>query len=91
MADDINEAQAGTLAVAESSDTKADRLDLKVGMRDIGPCKKHISVQISGQDIDALRNLTISEFSKETTVPGFRMGKVPDRLLAKRFKDGSKA
>ncbi|MEZ5952046.1 MAG: trigger factor [Planctomycetaceae bacterium] len=86
MADDINEAQAGTLAVAESSDTKADRLDLKVGMRDIGPCKKHISVQISGQDIDALRNLTISEFSKETTVPGFRMGKVPDRLLAKRFK-----
>jgi len=84
VADDANQDQAGEVALADAGN--ADRLDLKVDIKDVGPCKKHISVTVSADDIEQLRNDTISDLSKETAVPGFRAGKVPERLLAKRFR-----
>ena len=84
MADEANQDQAGEVALAEAGG--ADRLDLNVDIKDVGPCKKHISVTVSAGDIEQLRNDTISDLSRETAVPGFRAGKVPERLLAKRFR-----
>lgn len=65
----------------------ADKLNLKVDIEDIGPCKKHISVTISREDIDALHDMSVEELSAEAQVPGFRTGKVPAKLIEKRFKD----
>ena len=84
VADEANQDQAGEVALAEAGG--ADRLDLNVDIKDVGPCKKHISVTVSAGDIEQLRNDTISDLSRETAVPGFRAGKVPERLLAKRFR-----
>ncbi len=84
---DLEEKGAAQVAVAEAGEEKSkERLDLKVDIKDVGPCKKHIFVTITESDIKQLRDDTIAELSKETAVPGFRAGKVPERLLAKKFR-----
>lgn len=86
---DLDENASSQVAVADSDAGESgeqDRLDLKVDIKEIGPCKKHIFVTISEADIKQLRDDTIAELSKETAVPGFRPGKVPEKLLAKRFR-----
>lgn len=90
MSDNVNqeveENTSSQVAVAESGAEDQGRLDLKVDIKEIGPCKKHIFVTISESDIQQLREDTVSELSKETAVPGFRAGKVPEKLLAKKFR-----
>ncbi len=77
----------GQVAVAEAgTENTPERLDLKVEIEEVGPCKKHVSVTITESDIKKLRDETIAELSRETAVPGFRTGKVPERLLAKKFR-----
>ncbi|MCA8988615.1 MAG: trigger factor [Planctomycetaceae bacterium] len=82
VADDVVDGN-GTddVAVASKSD-----LDLKVEIQDVGPCKKHIAVTITEQDIQQLREETVSDLSREAAIPGFRAGKVPEKLLARRFR-----
>lgn len=85
MNDEATDSQTGGVATAETG-APAESLDLKVNITEVGPCRKHITVQISEQDITDLREKTILEVGKEATVPGFRPGKVPASLLARRFK-----
>jgi len=73
---------AEDVAVAEEN----AGLNLKVDIKDVGPCKKHISVTVSEADIQQLREETVADLSRGTAVPGFRAGKVPEKLLAKRFR-----
>ncbi len=73
---------AEDVAVAEEN----AGLNLKVDIKDVGPCKKHISVTVSESDIQQLREETVADLSRGTAVPGFRAGKVPEKLLAKRFR-----
>ncbi len=83
MTEEVQDANGSEdVAVAE----KSGSLDLKVDIKDIGPCKKHISVTITEADIQQLRDETVEDLSRDTAVPGFRAGKVPKDLLAKRFK-----
>lgn len=84
---DVEDNGSEQVAVVEAgSEESPERLDLKVDIKEIGPCKKHIFVTISESDIKKLRDDTIAELSKETAVPGFRAGRVPERLLAKKFR-----
>ncbi len=85
MSGGSDDPQTGNVATAESHEA-AERLNLKVDVSEVGPCRKHITVQISEQDIAQLREKTILEFGKDAVVPGFRPGKVPASLLARRFK-----
>jgi len=56
-----------------------------VTIEDVGPCKKKVTVEIPEE---ATRNATDEQYEslrKEAIVPGFRKGRVPRRLLEKRF------
>lgn len=79
--EEVNQDQV-TVAEADSS----GRLDLKVDVRDIGPCKKHISVVVPAADIADLRSETVADLGREAVIPGFRAGRVPQGLLVKRFR-----
>ena len=72
-------------AVVESEETDS-RMALKVEIREIGACRKHISVTVPEADIRTIRDDALGELSKKAEVPGFRVGKVPIALLEKRFK-----
>ena len=80
---------------AESADvpateTKAEvaaawRMTLGVDVRDIGPCKKHVKVKVPQDDISHIRNFVLDEMKSKAAVPGFRPGKAPKDIIAKRF------
>ena len=75
----------GNVAVAEAP--KSDRMDLTVEVTDVGPCRKHVRVVISRDEVEAVFDDAVSEFADQAAVPGFRAGKVPPALVRKKFKD----
>ncbi len=72
-------------AVADGEETDS-RMALKVEIKEIGACRKHISVTVPEADIRTIRDDALGELSKKAEVPGFRVGRVPIALLEKRFK-----
>ncbi len=72
-------------AVADGEETES-RMGLKVEIKEMGACRKHISVTVPEADIRTIRDEALGELVKKAEVPGFRVGKVPMALLEKRFK-----
>ncbi len=74
-------------AVTTEAEEAAERMDLTVEIRNVGPCKKHVSVTVAEGDIAAIREECVGDLSGKAQVPGFRVGRVPRQLLERKFKD----
>lgn len=82
--------QEPTAAEAPATDTTPEaasawRMTLGVDVKDIGPCKKHVKVNVPEADISYIRNFVLDEMKSKAAVPGFRPGKAPKHIIAKRF------
>lgn len=58
-----------------------------VTVDDAGPCRKKISIEIPGERIGEMIDSAISELEGSVRLPGFRPGKIPRKLIEKRFGD----
>lgn len=56
-----------------------------VTIEDAGPCKKKISIEILEEKIKATVKEDYDELRRDALIPGFRKGRVPMRLLEKKF------
>ncbi len=56
-----------------------------VTIEEAGPCKKKITVEIPEETIKTATDAQYETLRKDAMVPGFRKGRVPRRLLEKRF------
>lgn len=65
----------------------AHKLNLKVEVKDAGPCLKHVRVSIPREDIEHFYEHAVEDLGVNAAVPGFRVGRVPKALLQKRFRD----
>ncbi|WP_166823777.1 trigger factor [Thalassoroseus pseudoceratinae] len=63
-----------------------DRLSLEVDIADAGPCRKHVSVTVPREDIDKFFEAATGELLKTASVPGFRPGYAPRKLIERRFR-----
>lgn len=63
------------------------RMDLKVEVRNVGPCRKHVVVTVPEAEIAGIRETCVEDLGLKAQVPGFRTGKVPRSLLVRRFRD----
>jgi trigger factor len=77
--------EAGTTAVAEEGEKKPVKLTQTVDISDVGPCKKHIKVSVSREDIDGRMGEKFKELGRDASVAGFRPGKAPRKLVELRF------
>ena len=82
------------ITTAESADVPATpvkeesaawKMTLGVDVRDIGPCKKHVRVKVPEADIKHIRNFVLDQMKSRAAVPGFRPGKAPREIVAKKF------
>ena len=64
----------------------AVKMTLGVEITDVGPCRKHVRVTVSRDDINTFHDIALDELSESADVPGFRKGRVPRNLLEKRFR-----
>ncbi len=70
---------------AENQEEEAKKLKQTVEMTDVGPCKKHIKVTVDREGVQKLLDDKYSELVVEANVPGFRPGKVPRKIIERRF------
>lgn len=63
------------------------KLNLKVEVKDAGPCLKHVRVTVPREDIEHFYEHAVEDLGESAAVPGFRVGRVPKALLQKRFRD----
>ena len=54
---------------------------------ELGPCKKRLSVTISAERIDQGLEKSYGTLRSNVSIPGFRPGKIPRRLLERRYGD----
>ena len=73
-------------AVTPAADDQTYKLSLKVDIESVGPCRKHVRVNVPRTDIDHFSQLAVMEIVESAAVPGFRKGRVPVALAQKRFK-----
>jgi trigger factor len=79
------EEATGTDVMEQEGGEEPEKLHQTVEMRDIGPCKKHIKVTIGREDIQGRLNDKYSKLMVDASVPGFRPGKVPRKIIERRF------
>ncbi|MHC4877869.1 MAG: trigger factor [Planctomycetota bacterium] len=82
MTDSENTVSEDSTAVVELP----GRMNLNVEVTDAGPCRKRIAVVVPAADVNGIRQTTLDEFSAKATVPGFRVGRVPRKLVESKFK-----
>ncbi len=84
-----DETQSTAVVTPEDGAAKEQegKLHQAVAMRDTGPCKKHIRVEVDRKDIEARLNEKFNEMMKDqpVAVAGFRPGKAPRKLIERRF------
>lgn len=67
----------------EQQQTKTAKNTVKI--KEAGPCKKLVSIEIPEEVIKDATDEQYKDLGKDATVPGFRKGRAPRRLLEKRF------
>ena len=65
---------------------EAQSLDLIVNITSPSACERHVTVTVSRADIDRYFDDAFSELVPSASVPGFRVGKAPRKIVESRFK-----
>lgn len=70
----------------EEMQSEEQKLSLEVDIKSPSPCERRIAVTISRDDIDRYLDNAFSDLMPSASVPGFRVGKAPRKLVEQRFK-----
>lgn len=84
-ADAVQPEDADTSLATESQDTEEKAPKIDVVVEDTGPARKKLAITIPGSRITEKLEEQLNELEADAQVPGFRKGRVPRRLIEKRF------
>lgn len=59
---------------------------MNVTVEDLGPCKKLVRFEIEPNTVEEALSSTKKEFMKHANFPGFRPGKAPEHMVAKKYE-----
>ena len=59
--------------------------DFVVAVKDAGPARKHVKITLPAEKVASRLGDALGDLASNATVPGFRRGHVPAKLLEKRF------
>jgi trigger factor len=71
--------------MAEEEQQQSTALKNTVTIEEAGPCKKKLVIEVPEETVKKAADEQYETLRKEALVPGFRKGRVPRRLLEKRF------
>ena len=58
---------------------------MNVSVENLAPCKKLVRVELDAAAVDAAFDVITKDFQKQATLPGFRPGKAPRDMVAKKY------
>ncbi len=86
----LDENEADTLTETAEPEAEAagesERLDLQVEVASPSACERHVTATVSRTDVDRYLNDAYSEVMETASVPGFRIGRAPRKLVENRYK-----
>jgi trigger factor len=59
---------------------------VNVSVENLAPCRKLLRIEIDANAVDEAFDAMVKDFRKEANLPGFRPGKAPREMVAKRFE-----
>jgi trigger factor len=59
---------------------------VNVTVENLAPCKKLVRIEVESKDVDAAFDEMLKNFQKQASLPGFRPGKAPRDMIAKRYE-----
>ena len=59
---------------------------MNVTVENLGPCKRLLRVEVEPEKVEETFREIAGEFQREARLPGFRPGKAPKEMVAKRFE-----
>lgn len=59
---------------------------MNVSIENLAPCRKLLRIEIDAEAVAAAFDAMVNEFRKEANLPGFRPGKAPRDMVAKRYE-----
>ena len=69
-----------------STEDQEDSLDLQVAVKSSSACERHVTVTVPREDIDRYYDNAFNELMPTATVPGFRAGRAPRKLVESRLR-----
>src|SRR5580698_2733733 len=61
-------------------------LFVNVTVENLAPCKKLVRIELESKDVDAAFDAMLKDFVRQASLPGFRPGKAPRDMIAKRYE-----
>src|ERR1700733_5503724 len=61
-------------------------MSVNVTIENLAPCKKLVRVEIESKEVDAAFESMVKDFQRQASLPGFRPGKAPKDIIAKRYE-----
>lgn len=65
---------------------KTEKSELKVDAKNVGPCRKRLRIEVTADAARAEYDRAIRAFQGAAKIPGFRRGKAPEDLVARRYE-----
>jgi len=59
---------------------------VNVTVENLAPCKKLVRIELESKDVDAAFDSMLKDFQRQASLPGFRPGKAPRDMIAKRYE-----
>lgn len=82
---------AESTATPPAPETIEGDLALTVATEDRGPCEKRLAITVGGESVTKRFEETLRELTRTVSLPGFRPGKAPRKLIERRFADRVKS
>jgi len=60
---------------------------MKISVKDTGACRKTINIEIPAETLGEERAETLKVYAKHSSIPGFRKGKAPKHVVAKKYSN----
>ena len=83
--------QVGGVTVDQGSDDDdgdaKQPLTLEISVAEPSTCQRHVTVVVARDDIDRYWDDAVTELVPKASVPGFRVGRAPRKLVHQRFKE----
>ncbi|MDD3589209.1 MAG: trigger factor [Thermoguttaceae bacterium] len=71
----------------EFEENEAQQLNLTVDVQVKSACERHVKIEVAREDVDRYFDREYEELRETASIPGFRAGKAPRKLIERRFRN----
>lgn len=60
---------------------------MNVEVKEDGPCRRSLEIELDAEQVDGEYRDVLKQYARQVTIPGFRKGKAPEKVVEKKFSN----